>query len=174
MLNQENATDMTILGQLYKESSVKCLILPSLPLRSPGINPAINQETEQLITSGTDYFGGIFDAVTYGLYLMGEDPRNHRGKLVRFRRQEGHLVHCDKLKFESNQNSIKIANQKSTYLFNIHIHSKSQIAWTERFMNGVLQNIIKKSHQGVSSKRNYFLTFILTFKSLKRRIGLGP
>ena len=173
MLNQENATDMTILGQLYKESFVKCLILPSLPPHSPGINPGVKQEIEQLITAGTDYFGGVFDAVTYGLYLMGEDPRNHRGKLVRFRRQEGHLVHCDKLKFECDPDSIRIINQESTPLFNIHIHSKSQIAWTVRFMNGVLPNIIRESHQGVSSKRNYPLTFILAFKSLKRRIGLG-
>ena len=172
MYSEANATDMTILGKLYIENDIKCLILPSLPPGSPGINPVAKPEYEQLITARADYFGGIFDAVTYGLYLMGEDPRNHRGKLVRFRRQEGHLVHCDKMIFESDQHSINIVNQERTPLYNVHIHSKSYVAWRESFMNGVLQKIIKESHLGVSARRNYSLTMILAIKSLKRRIGL--
>ena len=172
MFSEANATDMTILGRLYKENSVKCLILPSLPPGSPGINPVAKPECEQLITAGADYFGGVFDAVTYGLYLMGEDPRNHRGKLVRFRRQEGHLVHCDKMIFESNRHSLSIVNQKRTPLFNVHIHSKSHVAWRESFMNITLQKIIKDSRLGMSARRDHSLTIILAIKSLKRRIGL--
>ena len=171
MSSESEATDMTILGKLYKENSIKCLILPSLPPNSQGINPRTKPEIEQLITAGVNYFGGVFDAVTYGLYLMGEDPRNHRGQLIRFRRQESHLVHCDKLEFESEQNSLNIVKEKSTPLFNVHIHSKLEVAWRESFMNGVLRDNITDSRLGVSNTRIFALTFILAVKSIIRRIG---
>jgi hypothetical protein len=168
--SDSSATDMTILGQLYKESSLKCLVLPSIPKKSPAFNPLLPTSLLDVASERIDYFQGVFDAVTYGLYLSGEDARNHRGKKYMFRRQENHLVHCDKMKFTFGVDGAFIQGEELIPLFNIHIHSKDRRVWDKNFISTALPAIIRKSALGESMSRDYLLTLKLMLKSLKRRM----
>jgi hypothetical protein len=170
MASDRSSTDMTILGQIYKGSPVQCLILPSIPKDSLAFNASLPRSVLTIASEGFDYFHGIFDAVTYGLYLSGEDARNHRGKIFKFRRQEGHIVHCDKLKFQLGREGVLIDENNLVPLFNIHVHSKNRNTWHKNFMHKGLPKIIRESTKGESSSRDYLLTLKLIFKSLKRRM----
>lgn len=164
------ATDMTILGQMYIGSHPTCLILPSIPRESTAFNSVFPKSLLRVASEGIDFFGGIFDAVTYGLYLSGEDPRNHRGKLYRYRRQEGHLVHCDKLKFAAGPTGPYVQDERPIPLFNIHIHTKSRGAWKNDFIREELGKIIRNSTKGEEVTRDYRLTIKMICQSLNRRL----
>jgi len=171
MSTNKSATDMNILGNLYKSDDLRCLVLPTLPLNSKGMNPENDPEIQLLISEGTNYFGGVFDAVTYGLYLMGEDARNHRGKLYRYRRQDSHLVHCDKMKFHADSTGLYIEDGIRIPLYCLHIHSKSRKAWESNFLTGNLKKIVENDISIVRVSRDYLLTLRLVYLSLMRRIG---
>lgn len=171
MLSDKSATDMIILGQIFKESKLNYLILPTIPLSYIGINPNSDPSLMEIISSETKYFGGIFDSVTYGLYLAGEDPRNHRGKLYRYRRQENHLVHCDMQIFTNGPDGLYVDENPPIPIFCLHIHSKSRLLWKEKLADVELKSMVLNSSQGIQIKRDYFLTILLIWSSLKRRIS---
>lgn len=172
LLEDPGATDMTILGKISNDRKLHSLVLPIIPHNSEALNPGTSPETIQKIFHSLDYFGGVFDSVTYGLYLAGEDPRNHRGMHYRFRSQAGHLVHCDKIKFAVKSDGIYLCDKINVPLFNLHIHSKDRSAWRSDYLKTKIPSTIQDSNQGVTSKRNYGQLLLLVAKSLKRRIGI--
>jgi hypothetical protein len=172
LLENSGATDMTILGKISKDRKLHSLVLPVVPYESGALNPETSPGITQKISQSLDYFGGVFDSVTYGLYLAGEDPRNHRGMHYRFRRQASHLVYCDKIKFVAKSDGIYLCDTTDVPLFNLHIHSKDRSAWRSDYLKIKIPLTIQKSKEGVSAKRNYGLLLALIAKSLKRRIGI--
>ncbi len=167
-----SATDMTILGKIANERDMHSLLLPVAPHKSEALNPMTSPGTILKISQSLDYFGGVFDSVTFGLFLAGEDPRNHRGMHYRFRRQTGHLVHCDKIEFVAKSDGIYLCGQTDVPLYNLHIHSKNRSAWRSDYLKTQIPLIIQDSKQGVKATRNYRLLLVLIAKSLKRRIGI--
>jgi hypothetical protein len=101
---------------------------------------------------------------------MGEDARNHRGKLFRYRRQGNHLVHCDKLKFNTDSTGLFLEAESPIPLYCLHIHSKNRKAWASDFLTGTLRKIVENDGSGVEVSRNYLLTMRLIWLSLVRRI----
>jgi hypothetical protein len=172
MLQDANATDMTILGQLSKEHTLNCSILPVLPRDSDAINPEASAEIIETITLSLDYFGGVFDSLTYGLYLAGEDPRNYRGIRYRYRRQPSHLVYCDKLSFQVRDDGIYLIGKESLPLFNLHVHSKDRRTWRSDYLRTELPKIIAQAKFGVRKRRSYGLLLVLISKSIRRRLDI--
>jgi hypothetical protein len=172
MMEDANATDMTILGQIAKEKSLNCLILPILPRDSDAINPETSAETIETINLSLEYFGGVFDSVTYGLYLAGEDPRNHRGIHYRYRRQPSHLVYCDKITFQVREDGIYLIGKENLPLFNLHVHSKDRRTWRSNFLRAKLPKIIAHAKYGVRKKRSYGLLLVLVSQSIRRRLEI--
>ncbi len=172
MSNDSDATDMSILGKLSINGSLNCVILPILPQGSVAINPTTTPENIERISKSFDYFCGVFDSVTYGLYLVGEDPRNHRGIHYKYRRQEGHLVYCDKIEFVARPDGIYLKDKVEIPLFNLHIHSKDRRAWKKNFLRIRVPSIILNSQFGLSKKRNYVLLLHQILKSIRRRLGI--
>jgi hypothetical protein len=172
LLENSGATDMTILGKISNDRKLHSLVLPVAPHDSGALNPESSPEIIQKLSQFLDYFGGVFDSVTYGLYLAGEDPRNHRGIHYRFRRQASHLVYCDKIEFSAKPDGIYLCGKTNVPLFNLHIHSKDRSAWRSDYLKTKIPLTIQDSKQGVTAKRNYGLLLVLIAKSLKRRIGI--
>ncbi len=170
MLSDKSATDMTILGKVFNYSKLNCLILPTISLNHVGINPENDPSLTAVISGQFKYFGGIFDSVTYGLYLTGEDPRNHRGLLYRYRRQDNHLIHCDKQVFINGPDGLYLDENPPVPIFCLHVHSKSRLLWHEKFMNEELKSMVLNSMRGVQTKRDYLLTMVLILSSIKRRV----
>ena len=172
MMEDVNATDMTILGQLSKEKTLNCFILPILPRDSDAINPGTSTETIETINLSLEYFGGVFDSLTYGLYLSGEDPRNHRGIHYRYRRQPSHLVYCDKITFQARADGIYLIGKDDLPLFNLHVHSKDRHTWRSNFLRAKLPKIIAQARYGVRKKRSYRLLLVLVSQSIRRRLDI--
>jgi hypothetical protein len=172
MVEDAKATDMTILGQLSKEQTLNCLILPIIPRDSNAINPETSSETIEKITLSLDYFGGVFDSLTYGLYLAGEDPRNYRGIHYRYRRQPSHLVYCDRLSFQVKEDGIYVIGKENFPLFNLHVHSKDRRTWRRDFLRAELPKIIAQAKLGVTKKRSYRLLLVLILQSIRRRLDV--
>lgn len=121
-------TDMLVLGELASNGQLPVRILPTLPKVD-----VHNLNTQLLGESDIDFFGGIFDALPYGMCLLGEDPRNRRG-VIRYNHTYQHQLvptspYDFKVSTEGNKLWLVDASGEQTPLFNLHIHSKTSRAW---------------------------------------------
>ena len=126
----------------------------------PGLNPSHKElqsstfdsgPIEKQSTSNFQVFEGIFDAAHLGIWLTGWDPRNSYG-VTRVKDPTRILDTTSMLKPENVNfqfdefNCLKYVNgSKSTYVYSLHIHSKSMkifsTEWAcefERLVNGNL------------------------------------
>lgn len=105
------STDMTILREIYDENLMSTKILPISPEED---------------TSDTDPFAGyLFDPSTWGMYFLGQDPRNSRGLQVFHREEKHHEVKPSKYDLESDGRTIRVLKGSVEFsLVNLHVHSK--------------------------------------------------
>ena len=74
---------------------------------------------------------GVFDGATIGMWLTGEDPRNHKGYLVRLNHLDEGNIDLRNLKF--NVDDIGLSALKDGVqipIYNLHIHSKSRVLFS--------------------------------------------
>ena len=69
-------------------------------------------------------FNGIFDAAPIGMWMIGQDPRNHRGILRRYIDMNESYIHPGRTKYYLRDSSI--TNSQGVSIFNLHIHSKEE------------------------------------------------
>ena len=108
-------TDMTILGKFAKE---KPKLAVTLPTRITDLSDAILNSAR---------FTGLFDPLTYGLFILGEDSRNKRGVRVFNSTPTGHLVKPQEVRFKVVENDIYAEIEgKSAKIYCLHNHSKDR------------------------------------------------
>lgn len=169
LISNPNSTDMLILGEIHNSNMMETIILPSAPRHSRNIT-AKNEQTDcEYISQEVERFKGLFDAVTYGLFLCGEDSRNHRGIRYSYQDQPNHLVRPSEFLFEMKESTILVKSQETLPLYNLHVHSKARAAW-KLDGNQYLNRRIKNSTKGPTREWIPFVTFIMALKSLKRRL----
>jgi hypothetical protein len=68
----------------------------------------------------------IFDAAPIGMWLTGEDPRNHKGWLVLHRELPESVLRPEKLDFELDSQGLWVTHNKSMrkQVVTLHVHSK--------------------------------------------------
>ena len=105
------STDMAILREIYDNHLMDVKVLPISP--SEGIDES-------------DVFNGyLFDPSTWGMYFLGQDPRNSRGLQIFHRQERHHLVHPRRYKVESDGRTINVIDHSRAFsLVNLHVHSK--------------------------------------------------
>jgi hypothetical protein len=122
------STDMTILREIYDNNLMSIKLLP------------ISPEEE---TANNDPFAGfLFDPSTWGMYFLGQDPRNARGLQIFHREEKHHKVKPTKYDLVSDGRTIRVLKDSIEFsLVNLHVHSKDL-----RVFGGVKQSskIIKK------------------------------
>jgi hypothetical protein len=116
-------TDMTLLGSYYAQNPDKVTILPSIP-------PVLNQSgmKNNLHDPSKNYhvFEGLFDPLTYGLHMLGEDPKNNFGKIIFGSKPKLHLISSLDLDFKVEFNFLYLKFNSQEYpIYCLHIHSKN-------------------------------------------------
>ena len=126
-------TDMTILSEISNLHADKVCVLPYLGTHEVDLrNREFNLKSALLeVPSGDKDPQGIFDAAPLGMWLCGQDPRNHYG-FTRFEMRniiESGDSYVDPSKFEftySAESGLRIsAGSDALSIWNLHIHSKN-------------------------------------------------
>jgi hypothetical protein len=159
-------TDMTLLGKYYAEYPNKVTVLPSIP---PGTSEG--GANNDLLNASKNYhtFLGLFDPLTYGLHILGEDPKNNCGKIIFGSKPKLHLISNLDLDFKIKDNSLYLNYQSQEFLIHcLHIHSKNNRVFDPRRSTSELQKsiIFAKEHKIKFS----YVTFLgLMVRALLRR-----
>jgi hypothetical protein len=84
----------------------------------------VDQVTKTDLSKNLEYFGGIFDASSMGIYFTGEDPRNANGYIRLFAKLD-HPIPVHKYVFAFNNLTLFATyNEVAAKVFSLHIHSK--------------------------------------------------
>jgi hypothetical protein len=146
-------TDMTALARIRKNNPDRILLLPGDPFKQQ------------------DFNGGFFDAAPIGMWLTGEDPRNHKGRVIKLNQHLDSDVDPSRFRYHVTESGMEVElGEGRIKLFNLHIHSK-QTKYFEKNILTVLANDIKHSDQENSFSDFKFGIFVLIcFQFVKRRL----
>ena len=159
-------TDMTLLGKYWAKYPEKVMILPSIARSEPAgeLESAVSAASREL-----DRFQGLFDPLTYGMHLLGEDPMNARGWVKFGKKPHNHLISELNLRFELKDGSLFLIQKENRYeIFCLHVHSKNL-----RMFRG--KSFSREIHRGIkfaSREESRFMPKVflrLAGKSLVRR-----
>jgi hypothetical protein len=159
-------TDMTLLGKYWTRYPQKVAILPSMTITRP-LSKVDDAQSASM--KNFDYFQGVFDPLTYGMHLLGEDPMNSRG-LIRFgKKPDNHLISSMKLKFELRDNSLFLIQDETSHeIFCLHVHSKNLNMFDPRkYLREIKRGIKLSSRSGTRLSPRAFLKLVKNF--LNRR-----
>ena len=169
MLISENhlMTDMTILGEIAKRDLMNFEILPTIP----------NQEmiyTSRGVSSRESRFPGIFDALTIGLYLFGEDPKNNRGFRKLYQSPISHLCKPKKLGLflDSEGQLLSKIGSAEIPIYCIHNHSKDRRLFKSKSRKRLMKKRINLQFDGKEKEFVPRIFLIQAANSAKRRLGL--
>lgn len=165
------ATDMTILGKVHTESLLETMVLPSLPIDYDQALIYADELTTYEISRHSEYFGGVFDPLTLGLFLTGEDPKNHRGFVRMYRNNPFHNFGVGSNELSIGKTGLpRFGVDSHTPVFSIHNHAKENELFTASKYLRYLQSQIMNSMNGPHTvfKGNVFLSQL--WNSLKRRV----
>jgi hypothetical protein len=74
---------------------------------------------------------GVFDGATIGMWLTGEDPRNHKGYLVRLNHLNEGNIDLRTLKFNIRECGLSAYKEGIQIpIYNLHIHSKNRMLFS--------------------------------------------
>ena len=171
LANDPNLTDMTALSTLSHSYHDQFKILPSSPkLKNSFLNNynVCAIEEKMSISENFDLFGGIFDPAPFGMWLTGQDPRNHFGfTQVKSRNIiESGDSFLDPAKFSYKLNvsgELVVSIDKTrTDIWSLHVHSKNK----ELFGENWVIRLRKFVDQSQSSKQYSFFSLNILIELL--------
>jgi hypothetical protein len=128
--SDSNIIDMTALFDYSKKFPEKVQILPS----GPATNPLAR---------------GFFDGAAFGTFLLGQDPRNRRGKSLKYSAIDWHSDKINELAFEIDGNQLfAIRNEIVTPIYSLHVHSKESKLFDEYGIFQGLSQALKEYKDG--------------------------
>lgn len=118
-------TDMTILRDVSAEYPEAIAKLPIAEcedslIYSQNVTPEDRQRNSEYFA----HFSGIFDAAPLGMWITGQDPRNHRGSLLLHINHADSYIQPSQVGYEWTDNHLSFSNRDTVPIFNLHIHSK--------------------------------------------------
>jgi hypothetical protein len=167
-----NSTDCTILGSLYKEDAAEITvgILPTIIPSTSNLNENFDPIGHQVMSEGSEFFGGLFDAATWGQYLLGIDARNNFGFKHIYGVQPHHPCNPQSTTIwfdEITQAPIAKIGKVQLPLFSLHIHSKSKRAFIYPSMNS---EVSKRANFAPKKPRQELLIQLFLVGFVKRVI----
>lgn len=161
-------TDMTLLGKYWAKFPEKVSILPSVTNTQLLSRVTVAQSASM---KNLDYFQGIFDPLTYGMHLLGEDPMNSRGLIKFGKKPENHLISSMNLKFELRGDSLFLIQGNICHeIFCLHVHSKNlKMFESGKFTQELKQGIRLASISGTKFSLTAFMKLFKNF--LHRRFA---
>jgi hypothetical protein len=121
-----NLTDMTLLSKFAEQHPSSMTYLPvSSSTQDSALRGDLRGSVEaEKTVENFQLFGGIFDSAPLGMWLLGQDPRNHLGRLLRYRALPESYIQAQTLKFEFDHELIALTTSAQVQVFNLHVHSK--------------------------------------------------
>lgn len=165
-------TDMTLLALIARNNLMSYEILPTIP--DPSFQSSLTLDHLKQ-SMNFQRFGGCFDALPYGMYILGTDPRNNRGISRIFHKQELDYFpnHLSRFMLSNDGNQIAVWNEdKSFALFCLHNHAKIEKLWGSRRERIALFNKrIKKfnSSREPWHKLHIRILLIVLIEAMRRR-----
>ena len=114
-------------------------------------------------------WGGVFDALAVGIWLLGVDPRNEAGKSIRRRLPfESPSLEVENAEFRvsGNQLECRFPNTEWVPIWCLHLHSK----YPKYFEYDALVASLSRSISGVDSVRFSMLGFIAWLREVFRDV----
>ena len=153
-------TDMTILGKMALSKSHTVYTLPT-------------QHSELLRNNHQERipFSGLFDPLTYGIYLLGEDSRNKRGIRTYNQSPSQHRAKPHECEFELIDRELFVTQLEHRYpLYCLHNHSKDRSLFTKTDLTLKKKISLIRDNPWSSFQFGIFCNQLL--KSMIRRIKL--
>ncbi len=166
-------TDMTLLGKYWTLNPERVEILPSLPA---GLASAKEKSAIRAASANLKMFNGLFDPLSYGMYLLGADPSNNYARTIYGEKPQAHLTSSLPLKFEQRKNSLFLVFEEAAYeIFCLHVHSKNiRIFDLKRFNKEIARGIIcaEKSTRKISFRIFFKLSRKWLVARLRGRVNV--
>ena len=155
---KNSLTDVSILGSFYKDCAEDYFPLPSaLPFAA--VDQVPNSQIEVDLSKNLEYFGGIFDASSMGIYFTGEDPRNANGFIRLFSRLD-HPIPVHEYIFNFSDVFLSATYKNSTAkVFSLHVHSKDLRLFNINKSSSRLDYLAKQHRLGEKLESQGFRTF---------------
>jgi hypothetical protein len=118
---------MTLLSRIFRKLNSNVSFFPiAESSKSKLFSDKTSNEAKVDLALRYDEFEGIFDSAPVGMWLLGQDPRNHKGNLRRFIDLEESFIQPGAVSFIWDEEDYLqiISNGRRFSLFNLHIHSK--------------------------------------------------
>jgi hypothetical protein len=178
LVKDKDLTDMTVLSKVSKEMPDMFTLLPSLDsgtseMVSRLISPE-NTKDIQMMQMNYAHFGGIFDSAPIGMWLTGEDPRNHKGVLRRYVDLEESYIHPGNSNYKISDSGLQ--TQKDVIIYNLHIHSKNEKLFSRNWLKELTLYVNESTWRRENGRllvkvflQLSFLKFIKILKIRKKR-----
>lgn len=169
-------TDMQVLSKLGKLQDVNFRALPTIPSNSKSlqIDHKLNLKANE---DSIKYFKGVFDGANLGVFLFGDDPRNHRGssKVRQIISDSFFIPQKIDFIFNLERNFLDIYDpitNSSIPIYSLHIHVKLAKIFTESGTLSYLKSAVFESSKQ-SEEKFYVKVFLKSVSlSLIRRFKL--
>lgn len=167
-----HATDMTLLNEVSSNNQERIVLLPI----APGVNSAVisegtPRESKERNSIYFEYFNGIFDGATIGMWLSGQDPRNNLGLLKRHILLGDSFINARNIQIRQRKNGLDLIEEENKIkLFNLHLHSK--INWDFSHFSGLrmkLNIFLNRFDREIVTLAPF--KFIEVFKDIYKRHG---
>jgi hypothetical protein len=125
-LEDGSLTDMTLLSTFARKYPDLMCYLPV----SEGSNDdylridARDTTKSAQLSKNFALFEGIFDSAPLGMWLLGQDPRNHLGRILRSRNLSESFIQAQSIGFEFDRKLGILKTKTQIPIFNLHVHSK--------------------------------------------------
>lgn len=167
-----HATDMTILGDYQRNHPDFVRILASFPEARSEFSTLMTEEIRNDFRYSFEKFDGYFDAADIGQFLMGDDPRNHRGvKIVRGKQKTSYLdPSAITYSYSNKRKFLNLESKNSEKIYSLHIHSKDPHVFNpKKTEKSLIKSVL---NQKKPQYRKFILKVFLNsiIKSLRRRL----
>jgi hypothetical protein len=163
-------TDMTLLREVSKKHPNRIMYFPVIESpHSQLLNKNSKLDFSQRASIQYEIFQGLFDAAPLGMWLTGQDPRNHRGRILRYKPIPESDVDPTTLSGRLKLEEEALMYNGDIPIYDLHIHSKERKFFSHQ-KNSLLRKLILGSHGGqMKSKLSVRAYLILAEGFLGRR-----
>lgn len=158
-------TDMTLLRDVSSGNPLNIVKLPIAeePM-SVLFSPSVRNEERNQNSEYFEVFNGIFDAAPMGMWITGQDPRNHRGRLLLHRNHADSYIQPSEGDYFFGSDNMLCYSEKKIPIFNLHVHSKETnlLIGNERLLKRYI-NLAKNKKNLQRFKMSVFVNLALNF-----------
>lgn len=115
---------------------------------------------------------GDFDAAVYGMWLCGQDPRNHRGRLIKHVELPESPIKPGSYDYEFDTTGVlyRKDSQRKIPILNLHIHSKKLRIFGSNWQTYLADEIIESHDKSIHSTLEIKVYLSQAFQYITRRL----